>query len=109
MFDEAIIAVLMVVVAIGLDYICQAILVGGMRRYTKRFPHTWNTLLMKRKVFHHLIHTDSGCSYFLSVAVGLYPRKGITFSFSESLCTIHCLFAFIGCQRRFVDDSRCVQ
>lgn len=55
MFDEGIIAILMVGIAIGLDYLCQAIFVGGMRRYTKRSPHIWNTLLMKRKVFHHLI------------------------------------------------------
>ena len=34
MFDETIIAVLMIGVSIGLDYLCQAIFVGGMRRYT---------------------------------------------------------------------------
>ena len=56
-FDETIIALLMIAVAIGLNYLCQGILVGGMSRYTRRKPHQWNTLLMKRKVFHHLIHT----------------------------------------------------
>ena len=39
MFDETIIAVLMIGVSIGLDYLCQAIFVGGMRHYTKRAPH----------------------------------------------------------------------
>ena len=56
-FDETIIAVLMIAIAIGLNYLCQAILIGGMKRYTRRKPHLWNTLLMKRKVFHNLIHT----------------------------------------------------
>lgn len=31
MFDETIIAVLMIGVSIGLDYLCQAIFVGGMK------------------------------------------------------------------------------
>ncbi len=56
MFDETIIAVLMIGVSIGLDYLCQAIFVGGMKHYTNRAPHQWNTLLMKRRVVHHLIH-----------------------------------------------------
>ena len=37
-FDEAIIAILMICIAVGLDYLCQAILVGGMRKYTKHRP-----------------------------------------------------------------------
>ena len=55
MFDETIIALLMVGLSIGLDYLCQAIFVGGMKHYTRRSPHQWNTLLMKRRVIHHLI------------------------------------------------------
>lgn len=49
-FDETIIALLMIAIAIGLNYLCQAILIGGMKQYTRRKPHLWNTLLMKRKV-----------------------------------------------------------
>ena len=30
-FDETIIAILMIAIAVGVDYLCQAILVGGMR------------------------------------------------------------------------------
>lgn len=35
-FDETVIAILMIVIAVGLDYLCQAIFVGGMRQYTRR-------------------------------------------------------------------------
>ena len=45
-FDETIIALLMIAIAIGLNYLCQAILIGGMKQYTRRKPHLWNTLLM---------------------------------------------------------------
>lgn len=66
MFDETIITVLMIAMAVGLDYLFQAIFVGGMRQYTKHSPHQWNTLLMKRKVVPHLIHTLPGILiYFL--------------------------------------------
>lgn len=59
-FDETFIALLIAAVAIGLDYLCQALVVGGMKHYTRRRPHLWNTLLMKRKVVHHLIHILPG-------------------------------------------------
>ena len=36
MFDEAIIAALMVIVAIGLDFVFRAIFVGGLKRYNKQ-------------------------------------------------------------------------
>ena len=65
-FDETIIAILIIAIAVGLDYLFQAILVGGMKHYTNRSPHRWNTLLMKRKVVPHLIHTLPGILiYFL--------------------------------------------
>lgn len=34
-FDETIMALLMIVVAIVLNYLCQAILIGGMKQYTR--------------------------------------------------------------------------
>ncbi len=65
-FDETIIAILIIAIAVGLDYLFQAIFVGGMKHYTNRSPHRWNTLLMKRKVVPHLIHTLPGILiYFL--------------------------------------------
>ena len=35
-FDETIMALLMIVIAIVLNYLCQAILIGGMKQYTRR-------------------------------------------------------------------------
>ena len=74
-FDETIIALLMIAIAIGLNYLCQAILIGGMKQYTRRKPHLWNTLLMKRKVFHN---------------------QGFIAYFPESLCRLHHLFFVVG-------------
>ena len=94
MFDETIIAVLMIGVSIGLDYLCQAIFVGGMRRYTKRAPHQWNTLLMKRKVVHHLIHVLPGILVYFLLPLAFVRGKEIL-EFSQKLCAVYIIAAIL--------------
>lgn len=93
-FDEALIAVLMVGVAVGLDYLCQAIFVGGMRRYTKHSPHVWNTLLMKRRVFHHLIHTIPGILVFLMLPMAFIRGKELLF-LSQKACVLYIIYSLL--------------
>lgn len=94
MFDEAIIAILMVCIAIGLDYLCQAIFVGGMRRYTRHSPHVWNTLLMKRKVFHHLIHTIPAVLVFFMLPMAFIRGKELLF-ISQKACAIYIIYSLL--------------
>ena len=94
MFDETIIAVLMIGVSIGLDYLCQAIFVGGMRRYTKRGPHQWNTLLMKRKVVHHLIHVLPGILVYFLLPLAFVRGKEIL-EFSQKICAVYIIAAIL--------------
>ena len=93
-FDETIIAVLMIGVSIGLDYLCQAIFVGGMRRYTKRAPHQWNTLLMKRKVVHHLIHVLPGILVYFLLPLAFVRGKEIL-DFSQKICAVYIIAAIL--------------
>lgn len=88
MFDETIIAILMVGLSIGLDYICQAILVGGMRHYTRRSPHKWNTLLMQRRVVHHLIHALPGILIYFLLPLAFVRGKEIL-DISQKICVIY--------------------
>lgn len=94
MFDETIIAVLMIGVSIGLDNLCQAIFVGGMRRYTKRAPHQWNTLLMKRKVVHHLIHVLPGILVYFLLPLAFVRGKEIL-EFSQKICAVYIIAAIL--------------
>ena len=94
MFDETIIAVLMIGVSIGLDYLCQAIFVGGMRRYTKRAPYQWNTLLMKRKVVHHLIHVLPGILVYFLLPLAFVRGKEIL-EFSQKICAVYIIAAIL--------------
>lgn len=108
MFDETIIAVLMIGVSIGLDYLCQAIFVGGMRRYTKRAPHQWNTLLMKRKVVHHLIHVLPGILVYFFIALGICTGKGNLGLLTENMCGIYHCCNSVYHQRLAAGDAGCV-
>lgn len=65
-FDETIIALLIIALSVGVDYLCQWLLVGGFKRFTQYSPHRWNTLLVQRKVIPRLIHIIPGLLvYFL--------------------------------------------
>lgn len=94
MFDETIIAVLMIGVSIGLDYQCQAIFVGGMKHYTNRAPHQWNTLLMKRRVVHHLIHILPGILVYFLLPLAFVRGKEIL-DFSQKICAVYIIAAIL--------------
>lgn len=94
MFDETIIAVLMIGVSIGLDYLCQAIFVGGMKHYTNREPHQWNTLLMKRRVVHHLIHILPGILVYFLLPLAFVRGKEIL-DFSQKICAVYIIAAIL--------------
>ena len=94
MFDETIIAVLMIAVSIGLDYLCQAIFVGGMRHYTRRSPHRWNTLLMQRKVIHHLIHILPGILVYFLLPLAFVRGKEIL-DISQKICMVYIIAAVL--------------
>ena len=93
-FDETIIAILMIAIAVGLNYLCQAILIGGMKQYTRLKPHKWNTLLMKRKVFHHLIHTVPAFLVYALLPMAFVRGKELLL-ISQKACTIYIIFSLL--------------
>ena len=93
-FDEAIIAILMICIAVGLDYLCQAILVGGMRKYTNHSPHVWNTLLMKRRVFHNLIHTIPGILVYILLPIAFVRGKELLL-ISQKICAVYIILSLL--------------
>ena len=93
-FDEAIIAVLMICIAVGLDYLCQSIFVGGMKKYTKHSPHVWNTLLMKRRVFHNLIHTIPGILIYALLPMAFVRGKELLL-ISQKICAVYIIMSLL--------------
>ena len=93
-FDEAIIAILLVAVAIGLDYLCQAIFVGGVRSIVKHTHYKWDTLLIKRKVVHYLVHTIPGILVYVLLPMAFIRGKELLF-ISQKICAVYIIFSLL--------------
>ena len=94
MLDEFVVAALIILLAIGLNYFFQAIVVGGIKRYTRRFPRRWNTLLVERKVVHHLLHVVPGVIIYLLLPLAFVKGKGML-DFSQRVCAVYIIAAIL--------------
>ena len=93
-FDEMIIAALLVILAIGLDYLCQAIFVGSMKKLAQHTHYQWDSLLLKRKVVHHLIHTIPGILVYALLPLAFIRGKGLLL-LSQKICAVYIVFALL--------------
>ena len=93
-FDEMIIAALLVILAIGLDYLCQAIFVGSMKKLAQHIHYQWDSLLLKRKVVHHLVHTIPGILVYALLPLAFIRGKGLLL-LSQKICAVYIVFALL--------------
>lgn len=93
-FDEMIIAALLVILAIGLDYLCQAIFVGSMKKLAQHTHYQWDSLLLKRKVVHHLVHTIPGILVYALLPLAFIRGKGLLL-LSQKICAVYIVFAVL--------------
>ena len=93
-FDEMIIAALLVILAIGLDYLCQAIFVGSMKKLAQHTHYQWDSLLLKRKVVHHLVHTIPGILVYALLPLAFIRGKGLLL-LSQKICAVYIVFALL--------------
>ena len=93
-FDEMIIAALLVILAIGLDYLCQAIYVGSMKKLAQHTHYQWDSLLLKRKVVHHLVHTIPGILVYALLPLAFIRGKGLLL-LSQKICAVYIVFALL--------------
>ena len=90
-FDEMIIAAFLVILAIGLDYLCQAIFVGSMKKLAQHTHYQWDSLLLKRKVVHHLVHTIPGILVYALLPLAFIRGKGL-WLLSQKICAVYMVF-----------------
>ena len=93
-FDEMIIAALLVILAIGLVYLCQAIFVGSMKKLAQHTHYQWDSLLLKRKVVHHLVHTIPGILVYALLPLAFIRGKGLLL-LSQKICAVYIVFALL--------------
>lgn len=87
-FDETIIAILMVFVAVGLDYLCQFIFVGTIRRIAKHTHYTWDTALIQRKVVHNVVHMLPAILIYFMLPMAFIHGKEMLF-ISQKICLLY--------------------
>lgn len=93
-FDELIIAGMMVIVAVGLDYLCQFILVGGIRKIAAHTRFQWDTLLIKRRVVHNLVHMLSAILIYFLLPLAFIQGKELLV-ISQKICAIYIIFVLV--------------
>lgn len=93
-FDETIIAVLMVCVAVGLDYLCQFIFVGAVRNISKHTRYTWDTLLIKRRVVHNLVHMLPAILVYAMLPMAFVHGKEMLL-ISQKICLVYFISVFL--------------
>lgn len=93
-FDEKIIAALLVILAIGLDYLCQAIFVGSMKKLAQHTRYQWDSLLLKRKVAHHLVHTIPALLVYALLPLAFIRGKGLLL-LSQKICAVYIVSALL--------------
>lgn len=93
-FDEIIIAILLVMLAVGVDYLCQAIFVGSLKKLAQHTHYQWETLLIKRKVVHHLVHTIPGILVYILLPLAFIQGKGLLL-LSQKVCAVYIVFSLL--------------
>ena len=93
-FDEMIIALLLIVVAVGLDYLCQFIFVGSIRKLSEKSRYFWDTLLIKRKVVHNLVHAIPGILVYALLPMAFIRGKELLI-ISEKICAVYIVFVLL--------------
>jgi small-conductance mechanosensitive channel len=77
MFDETVITVLVVIIAIGLDLLFRLIVVGGLKRYVVRERHFWANLLLDSGAVGNLLHIIPGVGIYFALPYMFLQGKRI--------------------------------
>ena len=93
-FDEMIIAVLLIAVAVGVDYVCQYIFVGSVRKLSEKSHYFWDTLLIKRRVIHNLVHAIPGILVYTLLPMAFIRGKELLL-ISQKVCAVYIVFVLL--------------
>lgn len=93
-FDEMIIAALLIAVAVGVDYLCQFIFVGSVRKLSEKSHYFWDTLLLKRRVVHNLVHAIPGIIVYALLPMAFIRGKELLL-ISQKACAVYIIFVLL--------------
>lgn len=93
-FDEIIIAVLLIAVAVGVDYLCQYIFVGSVKKLSEKSRFFWDSLLIKRKVVHNLVHAIPGIIVYALLPMAFIRGKELLL-ISQKICVVYIVIVLL--------------
>ena len=91
---KMIIAVLLIAVAVGVDYLCQYIFVGSVRKLSEKSHYFWDTLLIKRRVIHNLVHAIPGILVYTLLPMAFIRGKELLL-ISQKVCAVYIVFVLL--------------
>lgn len=93
-FDEIIITFVLVAVAVGIDYLCQFIFVGSVRKLSEKSRYFWDSLLLKRKVVQNLVHAIPGIIVYVLLPMTFVRGKELLL-ISQKICAVYIIFVLL--------------
>lgn len=93
-FDEIIIVVLLIAIAVGIDYLCQYIFVGSVKKLSEKSRFFWDSLLIKRKVIHNLVHAIPGIIVYVLLPMAFIRGKGLLL-ISQKICAVYIVIVLL--------------
>ena len=93
-FDEIIIAVLLIALAVGIDYLCQYIFVGSVKKLSEKSRFFWDSLLIKRKVVHNLVHAIPGIIVYALLPMAFIRGKELLL-ISQKICAVYIVIVLL--------------
>jgi small-conductance mechanosensitive channel len=84
-FDETVITVLILLLAVGLDVLLRWLVLGAIRRYADHSPHFWNRVLLSSGVVSNLIHVLPGIAVYFMLPY-MYVSGKLIMTIGEKVC-----------------------
>lgn len=88
MFDETVITLLVVIVAISLNVLFRMVVVGGLKRYVLRQSHLWASLLLDSGAVGNLLHIIPGVAIYFTLPYIFLQGKRIM-EISGKVCVLY--------------------
>lgn len=100
--DNILVLLLIIIVTVGIDYICRYIVLGMFKRLAKKTKNTWDDLIVERKIINKMMH--------IIPAILIYTLLPFAFTTEETpkiLAFLQklCLIYVIAVSLRFINAS----
>lgn len=100
--DNTIILFLIIVITVGIDYLCRYIFLGMFKRLAKKTRNQWDDLIVERKIINKLMHMIPAILVYILLPLAFPPEETPTIlAILQMICKIY----IVAVALRFVNAS----